>query len=387
MQPSPSNFSTGREAAAPRPLMLAWFRIWSVGLLAFASLPRTSALADSEAPAAPFLLKSWGTPDGLPQNSVLAIAQTAEGYLWAGTKGGLSRFDGVRFSNYGLADALKSLSVKALAEDGEGGLWIGTLGGGLSHWRDGVIKTLTTEDGLAHNDVFALASDGPGSVWIGTPRGLQHLGPDGLKRVGEGEGLTGLVMALAVSPTDGLLISQEPVGLFRFHQGRVERVALPPPCESRHPASLLVDADGDVWAGMGDGIVLRRHAGAWTVYDESHGLPFSYVFCMAQGAAGEIWAGSHEQGLYVFRDGRFHAVPGLDPSIRAVKMSRDGVVWVGTQTGGLSRVTSPRVMAYPWARTPRGAKCAGWPKGRTVTSGRRPRAAVCITDRWRNSRL
>ena len=63
--------------------------------------------------AVPFLINSWKTQDGLPQNSVLAIAQTPDGYLWIGTKGGLSRFDVVQFKNYGLADGLKSLNVRA----------------------------------------------------------------------------------------------------------------------------------------------------------------------------------------------------------------------------------------------------------------------------------
>src|ERR1051325_6092039 len=39
----------------------------------------------------------WRTEAGLPHNSVLAIAQTPDGYLWLATEEGLARFDGVRF--------------------------------------------------------------------------------------------------------------------------------------------------------------------------------------------------------------------------------------------------------------------------------------------------
>jgi ligand-binding sensor domain-containing protein len=42
----------------------------------------------------------WSTTSGLPQNSVQAIAQTADGYLWVGTAEGLARFDGVRFQSF-----------------------------------------------------------------------------------------------------------------------------------------------------------------------------------------------------------------------------------------------------------------------------------------------
>jgi hypothetical protein len=40
----------------------------------------------------------WYAKDGLPQNSVHAIVQTRDGYLWFGTEEGLTRFDGVTFT-------------------------------------------------------------------------------------------------------------------------------------------------------------------------------------------------------------------------------------------------------------------------------------------------
>src|SRR5215204_3697827 len=45
-----------------------------------------------------YLIRSWQTEDGLPQNSVNAVIQTRDGYLWLGTYNGLVRFDGVRFT-------------------------------------------------------------------------------------------------------------------------------------------------------------------------------------------------------------------------------------------------------------------------------------------------
>jgi PAS domain S-box-containing protein len=293
-----------------------------------------------------FVVKSWRTIDGLPQNSVTAMAQTPDGYLWVGTRGGLARFDGVRFRNYGLADGLKGLSIRALLDDGQGGLWIATRGGGLSRWQKGVISTLTTAEGLAHNDVLAIAPAEPGAVWIGTWRGLQHWGPDGFKQVGEAEGVRGPVYGMATSPTEGLWFNVENVGLFRCQGGRCEFVEPVPKSRGLFPSSFFADAEGTVWIGMGNGVVLCRQADAWKEFNQTDGVPFSYIYCFAQGPAGEIWAGAHEAGLYVLREGGFHAVPGLDAAIRSVHVSRDGVVWVGTQTGGLSRLGHARVRSY-----------------------------------------
>ena len=172
------------------------------------------AAAETETNVPAFVVKSWRTIDGLPQNSVMALAQTADGYLWLGTRGGLARFDGVRFTTYGLADGLKSASVWCLADGGQDGLWIGTLGGGLSHWRDGAISTVTTADGLAHNDVMALAPAEAGALWVGSKGGLQHLGPGGFTRVGEAEGIRSTVMALATDRAGGLWVATFQDGLF-----------------------------------------------------------------------------------------------------------------------------------------------------------------------------
>ena len=59
-------------------------------------LPFTG-LAGTNAPI-PYSVRIWQTDEGLPQNSVHAIAQTRDGYLWVGTREGLARFDGVRFT-------------------------------------------------------------------------------------------------------------------------------------------------------------------------------------------------------------------------------------------------------------------------------------------------
>jgi CheY-like chemotaxis protein len=47
---------------------------------------------------AQYRFDSWTTDDGLPQNTVSAILQTRDGYLWLATAGGLVRFDGLRFT-------------------------------------------------------------------------------------------------------------------------------------------------------------------------------------------------------------------------------------------------------------------------------------------------
>jgi ligand-binding sensor domain-containing protein len=90
-----------------------------------------------------YLQTVWTTEDGLPQNSVTAIVQTRDGYLWLSTFGGLARFDGVRFTIFNSANTpgLKSNRITALVEDRRGVVWLGTETGELMSLEDGVGTT------------------------------------------------------------------------------------------------------------------------------------------------------------------------------------------------------------------------------------------------------
>ena len=83
----------------------------------------------------------WQSADGLPEDFTQALAQTADGYLWIGTSGGLVRFDGVRFAvfNAGNEAAFRDDSVYALLTARDGTLWAGTEGGGLVRYRTGAV--------------------------------------------------------------------------------------------------------------------------------------------------------------------------------------------------------------------------------------------------------
>src|SRR4030095_4747645 len=102
-----------------------------VNLIILALLPVTGF--------AQYRFDSWTTDEGLPQNTVSAILQTRDGYLWLATAGGLVRFDGLRFTVFdkGNTKGLISVRFSALFEDAERSLWIGTEDGGLTRYRNG----------------------------------------------------------------------------------------------------------------------------------------------------------------------------------------------------------------------------------------------------------
>ena len=80
-----------------------------------------------------FMLDKWDNSTGLPQNSVLSIVQTRDGYLWMGTEEGFVRFDGMKFKLYD--DSVLPIdnhNTRFILEDmNTNEIWVGTDGGGL----------------------------------------------------------------------------------------------------------------------------------------------------------------------------------------------------------------------------------------------------------------
>jgi ligand-binding sensor domain-containing protein len=117
---------------------------------------------------------SWTSDDGLPQNNINDLLQTSDGYLWLATFIFLVRYDGVRFKtfNSGNSRGIKSNRMLKLLEDRESGLWVTTEASGVIRYRDGVFKTLNTEDGLPDNAVLQIRLAGQhGDVVVYTSLG------------------------------------------------------------------------------------------------------------------------------------------------------------------------------------------------------------------------
>lgn len=123
-----------------------------------------------------YLETVWTTEQGLPQNSVNAIVQSRDGYLWLGTFGGLARFDGIKFTTYnsGNTPGLKNNRILSLFEARDGTIWIGTQSGEVMTFKDGIGKTYTTADGLINGFVWAIGEDTNGTIWAGNEFGISH---------------------------------------------------------------------------------------------------------------------------------------------------------------------------------------------------------------------
>lgn len=296
------------------------------------------------------VIRFWGTEAGLPQNTVTAIEQTRDGYLWLGTHDGLARFDGVRFEPFGLEHGLQSVDITTLLEDRAGTLWVGTYGGGLGRWHEGRIETIPYaghQPGLA--SINCLAEDGTGRLWVGTAGGLRLCQTNTLIEDPALAPLDHLLIRCLLLDHEGTMwIGTSAEGLLTWRDGRLEPCAGPPGYEKIMPHIVFEDRQNRLWVSIGNGKVLCREASHWRVFSEEDGLPFAYITSLAQGADGTLWAGSLDDGLYRFDGQRFSVLRHTDglsaDDIRSLYCDREGNLWVGTRTGGLNRLSRRKLL-------------------------------------------
>ena len=250
----------------------------------------------------------WTTADGLPHNSIRAIAQTRDGYLWVATSDGLARFDGAGFTVFTAANTpgLVEDRITALAAGGGGALWIGTSGEGVIRYRDGKFKQVAASE-LPDRIVRALWADSAGVVWIGTELGLSKYEGGKVSIV-----LSGGNRQLGVH------------------------------CLFEYPA-------GTLWAGTNSGLKKIEH-GTITSYTVKDGMPGNPVWGLADGPNGELWVGTRPGGLSVLRNGHFQNYTERDglthDAIIALKRDRNGNLWIGTDGGGLNRFSNGKFTSY-----------------------------------------
>ena len=333
-----------------------------------------------------YVISTWNTTHGLPSNTVTALSQTRDAWLWVGTSNGLARFDGVHFTAYGENDGLPSLSVGALCNDALGGLWVGTLGGGLARWDGRRFRPVATGASAEARIVVSLAADADGTVWAATLDGLfecrgdavvRHMGGqqipdvacnrtqagawfyplgDGLCHIADGKitkidptlerSLFSSLVALAAGQAGEVWFGGANRYVGRFADGEAMAFAETAALTST-VWEILPALCGDVWLGTSASGLLRLRDGAILSITTEDGLPSNGTPALCEDAEGNLWAGTTGGGLARLSPRRVDALtPGDGLSHRAVialAEDADGAVWIGTNGGGLNRWHDGRV--------------------------------------------
>ena len=341
---------------------LAWRRRrWGAAwMLSFA----VAAVAlEPTTPLANYGRQAWVMENGLPQNTVQALAQTRDGYLWIGTEVGLVRFDGSGFQVFDTHSkpALPGNDVRCLLATDHGTLWIGT-GDGLARWKNGTATTYTTQSGLPSNNVLDLRWIPTETLLIDTDRGQGEWTAGQIVNGGNSQarprtaipsGGTGGGIEFSERLSDRrfmfsdretlTILEKDPATVYKGQE--VAKPILQFRVGNELPGTriqaVFKDRENMLWIGTNRGLV-RWAGGKLDRLPITDPLASASILSLMEDREGNLWAGTESDGLHILRDQRFRIFgtrEGLtSDATTTVVEGANGKIWVGTNGGGLNAI-------------------------------------------------
>lgn len=355
-----------------------WFLLFLIGLI-------------QPLVAQKFFVKNYSTSDGLPQNQVYSILQDDLGFIWFGTAGGLSRYNGRTFTNYtkeqGLisnvirdiyqssdmnlwlatdegiscyytredsfvnynySDGVGKGIVKSIIEDREGNLWFATASG-LSYrsHTTRTFRTITAQDGLPSNVTYCLSKDSSGRIIVGTLEGVAfvQLLPDDKLEISTLSIRHGLIHnrieALCFDSHQQLWVGT-PLGLSRVEKNRISNYRAADGLAYNSVRSVIEDSRGYIWIATERGISrasVQDDRIVFKNYTERHGLGSDQFYTVMEDRENNFWFGTFSNGASKLISDElvsFTQSEGLaGEAIIALAENRNGEILAGT-TNGLS---------------------------------------------------
>ena len=342
-----------------------------------------------------YSFRVYGPVEGLQNSVILSLAQDQAGYIWAGTEGGLYRYDGTRFRLMGQSEGLPcSTEVHGLFVASDGSLWVNTCarifrfdgrrfdaipgieglirgaqviadraGGGVLittlngiqevfRGADGIFSTrpYVLPEALVNKPMRGILRDG-GRLWFGCD---QHLCMEEAGRIS----LFGSEQGLPEDTWDGVQVSPDgsvwarsskslyrrPPGQPRFSQEK------PDIASSGFWGALRLGRDGSILVPTDQGLAIHTAAG-WSIVDREHGLRNENAAAVLEDREGSVWIGLAGAGLArwigrgIWESWTTHQ--GLPSDmIWNIRRDRFGALWVATSLG-LARIdTSGRTRKW-----------------------------------------
>lgn len=290
--------------------------------------------------------ESYEPPGGGPPlvNATRLLA-ARDGALWIGfLVGGVAMIDGDTIRRYGTADGLPTGGTFALAQDSSGAIWAGSIGG-LGKFDNGRWRTVGENEGFVGAEVSSLVVSGRGDLWVSAGAGVFRL-PRGQARFELVErtarGPTGGWEAYIAEAPDGRIWASDRRGLrLLFPAAARESVRLPPVPE---PMVLAIDRTGVMWAALREGLQ-RVEPGTLPARPDQErmtidqGLSGRNVSAILEDREGNIWVAT-VGGLDQFRPNKFVRVMFPQGTVGgfALAAADSGRVWVGSTTRHPMRV-------------------------------------------------
>jgi ligand-binding sensor domain-containing protein/signal transduction histidine kinase len=279
-------------------------------------------------------------PKGLHDTKINCLLPSSNNQeLWIGTDNGVAHWNGTEFLKTGLPPSLTHSQILAMTKDRKSNIWLGT--------ADGLIRidsagTASRDEG-AHQPMgaaTALFEDREGNLWIGSAQGLERLHDSAFTTYSVPEGLPSESNGPIYVDSEGRTwFAPSEGGLYWLKEGGVGRVT--GGGLDRDIVYSISGGKGELWIGRQlGGLTHLRYKGdsfETETYTKAEGLAQNNVYAVHESRDGTVWAGTLSGGLSRFRDGNFKTYTtrnGLaSNSVASILESSDGTMWFGTSNG------------------------------------------------------
>lgn len=264
--------------------------------------------------------------------------------------------------------SLSDNAVYTLCKDKEGGMWAGTYFGGINYYSKqfAVFQKYfpdNSPNSISGSVVREICKDSLGNLWIGTEDA-------GLNKMNLSSGAvtqyrpSGKTNSIAYSNIHGLTIAGNELWIGTFEHGldvmdintgKIKKHFIAGngahDLKSNFIVSLLHTRAGDIYAGTSNG--LFKFSRSLNGFEPVASLtPYTFVSCLLEDAAGQIWIGTHDRGLYYYnpankQKGHFANEPFNknclpNNTINAIYEDSKKNLWLATEGGGLCKLNSHR---------------------------------------------
>jgi len=302
------------------------------------------AVASSGFAKPPWVVRSWQSDAGLPDNTVVGIDQTPDGFLWVATLTGLARFDGVRFRQIQLPGDNVLAMGQALVVDRFGRLWVAKERGGVVCLdTDGTATLFSTENGLPDREARKVVEDADGGVWVSYLLGEVACIRDGRVRCyGAEDGLPGGNTCYLTTDQGGELWFSQGGWIGLFREGRFCPLERLPPGSIRgeRPERIAGSRPGVLWLCLENQLYTYSESDSLVkVAELPQEASEADPTVLYEDRTGRLWIGTRQADLFSFDGTEFAKASTSHQTILGVSEDRDGNIWVGTRGGGLKQLS------------------------------------------------
>jgi len=277
-------------------------------------------------------------PKGLPAAKVNCLLPLENSELWIGTAKGVVRWNRTELTRSGVGLSLLHAEVLSMIRDRDANIWVGTTHGLLRFNANGV-SALARTSSTSDSAVTALFEDREGNIWVGGPRGLERLRDSAFVTYSAPALKSQSIGPLYVDGHDRIWLAPIAGGLGTLKEGIIQ--LFQSAGLSRDIIYSITRHGNDLWMGRQRGGLthLRDVHGSLNSksYTQAEGLAQNSVYAVYASRDGTVWSGTLSGGVSALRNGHFTTYTSANGlasnTVSSIAEDADGTMWFGTPNG------------------------------------------------------